>query len=144
MTSAPAFYTSCFSHIADKYGISAIQAIKAKNRELWPGEIMMSGYSLTDDLVEKVYNKLPKQPWPVKVHKQVADELGLNEMVVSNAIGYLIFKGRLLDQVYGYVFDKDENIVIEGKHFGRTEKEARIKFAEQKAMREKKFGVDSF
>lgn len=141
---SPAFYTSCFSHIADKYGISAIQAIKAKNRELWPGEIMMSGYSLTDDLVEKVYNKLPKQPWPVKVHKQVADELGLNEMVVSNAIGYLIFKGRLLDQVYGYVFDKDENIVIEGKHFGRTEKEARIKFAEQKAMREKKFGVDSF
>ena len=139
-----AFYTSCFSHTANKYGIAAIQAINAKNRELWPGEIIMSGYSLSESLIKKVYAKLPQQPWPIKVHKQVADELGLKEMVVSNAIGYLIYAGRLCDQVYGYVFDKEENIVAEGKHFGHTEKEAREKLAEQKIMREKKFGIDSF
>lgn len=139
-----AFYTSCFSHVANKHGIAAIQAIKAKNRELWPGEIMMSGYSLSENLIEKVYAKLPQQPWPIKVHKQVADELGLKEMIVSNAIGYLIYTGRLYDQVYGYVFDKDEKIIAEGNHFGHTEKEARDKLAEQKTMREKKFGIDSF
>ena len=139
-----AFYTSCFSYVAGKYGISSLQAIKAKNRELRPGEIMMSGYSLSDSLVEKVYKRLPQQPWPIKVHKQVADELGLKEMVVSNAIGYLIYTGKLYDQVYGYIFDKDENIIAEGNHFGHTEREARDKLIERKTMREKKFGIDSF
>ena len=139
-----AFYMACFTHVANKYSISAVQAIQAKNRELWPGEIMMSSYSLNMDLVERIYAKLPEQPWPVKIHQQIATDLGLKEMVVSNAIGYLIYTGRLCDQVYGYVFDKDENIVKEGKHFGHSEKEARDKLAEQKAMRQKKFGIDSF
>lgn len=139
-----AFYTSCFSHVAKKHGIASIQAIRAKNRELWPGEIMMSSYSLSEDLIEEVYSKLPQQPWPINAHKQVADELGLKEMIVSNAIAYLIYTGRLYDQAYGYVFDKDEKIVVEGNHFGHTETEARGKLAEQKAMREKKFGIDAF
>ena len=104
----------------------------------------MSSYSLSEDLIEEVYSKLPQQPWPINVHKQVADELGLKEMIVSNAIAYLIYTGRLYDQAYGYVFDKDEKIVVEGNHFGHTETEARGKLAEQKAMREKKFGIDAF
>lgn len=139
-----AFYTSCFLHVANKYGITAIQAINAKNRELWSGEIIMAGYSLSESLIEEIYAKIPPQPWPIKVHKKVADVLGLKEMVVSNAIAYLIYTGRLCDQVYGYVFDKDENVVAEGDHFGHTEMEARGKLAEQKAVREKKFGIDSF
>lgn len=139
-----AFYKACFNHVADKYSIKAIQAIQAKNNELWPGEIMMSSYALTDELIEKVFSALPKQPWPVKVHKQVAESLNLKEMVVSNAIAYLIYVGRLCDQVYGFVFDSDGIIVAEREHFGHTEEEAREKHEEQKAVREKKFGIDAY
>lgn len=139
-----AFYIACFDHIADKYSIKAIQSIQAKNRELWPGEIMKSSYGLMDELIEKVFYALPKQPWPAKVHKQVAEMLNLKEMVVSNAIAYLIYVGRLYDQVYGYVFDGNGNIVAERDHFGHTEEDARKKLEEQISIREKKFGVDSF
>lgn len=139
-----AFYIACFDHIADKYSIKAIQSIQAKSRELWPGEIMKSSYGLMDELIEKVFYALPKQPWPAKVHKQVAEMLNLKEMVVSNAIAYLIYVGRLYDQVYGYVFDGNGNIVAERDHFGHTEEDARKKLEEQISIREKKFGVDSF
>lgn len=139
-----AFYTATFGYVAKKHDIKAIQAIQAKNRELWFGEIMLSSYALTDEIIEKVFTALPKQPWPAKVHKQVAENLKLKEMVVSNAIAYLIYVGRLCDQVYGYVFDSDGNIVAEREHFGHSEEDAREKLEEQKAAREQKFGVDSF
>ena len=139
-----AFYTTCFSYVAKKHNIRSIQAIQAKNRELWTGEMLLSSYALTDEIVESVFAALPEQPWPAKVHKQVAEDLKLREMVVSNAIAYLIYVGRLRDQVYGYVFDGEGNIVAEREHFGHTEKEAREKLEEQKAAREKKFGVESF
>ena len=35
-------------------------------------------------------------------------------------------------------------LFVLGNHFGHTETEARGKLAEQKAMREKKFGIDAF
>lgn len=139
-----AFYTASFRFVADKHDIKAIQAIQAKNRELWSGEIMLSSYALTDEIIEKVFSVLPKQPWPAKVHEQVAENLNLKQMVVSNAIGYLIYVGRLCDQVYGYVFDSEGNIIAEREHFGHTEEEAREKLETQKATREQKFGVDSF
>ena len=139
-----AFYTACFNHAATKHNIAAIKAIQAKNRELWSGEIMLSAYSLTENRIESVFNKLPQQPWPVKIHKHVANELHLSEMTVSNAIGYMIYTGRLNYQVYGFVFDKNENIIAEGNHFGHTEEEARTKLIEQKEMYEKKFGIDAF
>lgn len=97
----------------------------------------MSGYLLSESLIEKVYAKIPQQLWSIKVHKHVADELGPKEMVVLNSIGYLIYAGRLCNQIYGYVFDKDENIVAEENYFGYTEKEAREKPAEQKIIRVK-------
>lgn len=139
-----AFYAASFCHVADKHDIKAIQAIQAKNRELWSGDIMLSGYALTDEIIENVFATLPKQPWPAKVHKQVAEKLNLKEMVVSNAIAYLIYVGRLCDQVYGFVFDSEDNIIAEREHFGHTEEEAREKLETQKATREQKFGVDSF
>lgn len=138
------FYKSCFNYVAGKHNIKALQAIHARNIELWSGETMMSSYALTEDVLEKVLNTLPKQPWPVKVHKQVAEQLNLKEMVVSNAIAYLIYVHKLYDQVYGYVFDRDGNIIAEGNHFGHTEKDAREKLASQKAIREKKFGINSY
>jgi len=138
------FYADCFSHAARKHEISALNAIKIKNRELWPSEMAMTSFSLTDELIEMVFSQMPKQPWPYKIHKMIAESLGLSDVLVSNAISYLIYKGRLFDQVYGYVFDQDENVVAEGQHNGRTEKEAREKLAINKTARERRFGTQAF
>lgn len=138
------FYTACFAHIEHKYQIKAIQAIRAKNLELWSGENVMSNFTLTHDVVESVYHALPEQPWLVGTHKQVAQSLSMSELVVSNAISYLIYLGRVHDQIYGFVFDADENVVAEGEHFGHTVEEALKMLRERKAMSEKKYGINSF
>lgn len=138
------FYTSCFSHIAEKYGIKAIQSIRAKNNELWSGEKMLSRYALSDEIVDRVFSAIPPQPWPPKIHKQIADALGLKQTIVTNAIGYLIYSGRLNDQVYGYVFDQEGNIIAEGEHYGHTENEARDKLGTQRAIRKRKYGFSDF
>lgn len=139
-----AFYTLCFAHVEHKYQIKAIQAIRAKNLELWSGEAVMSNFTLTYDLIEKVYQALPQQPWLIGMHKQVAQALGLTEYAVSNAISYLIYVGRVHDQVYGFVFDTDGNVVAEGEHFGHSIDEARKMVQERRSMSEKKYGLNSF
>lgn len=138
------FYSSCYSHIETKYGIASIKAIRAKSSQLWPAKEMQAALALTEELIESVYRHLPQQPWPFKIHQKVAESLNLNEVTVSNAISYLIYTERLYDQIYGYVFDKDGNIVAEGYHAGHTEEQAREKLVINKAMRERKFGINSF
>ncbi|MCD8147848.1 MAG: AIPR family protein, partial [Clostridiales bacterium] len=138
------FYTSCFSYMVDKYNISAIQAIRVANRKLWPSNMILTANLLNEDILNNVLAKLPPQPWAYGMHKLVAKELNINEMVVSNAINYLIYTNRLFAQVYGYVFDKEGNVVAEGTHFNHTELEARAKLEEQRLMREKKYGNGSF
>ncbi len=140
----PKFYSSCYSHIERKYRIASIKAIRAKSSQLWPEKEMQASLSLTEEVIEAVYRSLPQQPWPIKTHQKVAESLNLKELVVSNAISYLIYTERLYDQIYGYVFDKDGNIVVEGYHAGHTEEQAREKLVINKAMRERKFGINSF
>ena len=138
------FYSSCYAHVEAKYGITAVKAIRAKSSQLWPEKEIQASFSLTEEIIESVYRNLPQQPWPFKVHQNVAKSLKLNEVIVSNAISYLIYTERLCDQIYGYVFDKDGNIVAEGHHAGHTEEQAREKLIINKAMREQKFGIISF
>lgn len=101
---------------------------------------MLRHHSLSDEIVEKVLLELPEQPWPVRIHQQVAQKLGVKDIVVSNAISYLIYTGKVHAQVFGYVFDGEDNIVAEGEHFGHTEKEARENLKEQRSFQERKFG----
>ena len=61
------------------------------------------------------------------------------EIVVSNAIAYLIYTNKLNAQIYGYIFDSDDNLILEGEHFGHTEREARLKLKEQRDSYERKF-----
>ena len=89
--------------------------------------LKIDSYGLSNELVEKISKELPRQTWPVKVHKQVAEALGIKEMIVRNAISYLIYTGRAYGQAYGYVFDTDGNVVTEGEHFGYTIEDARKK-----------------
>lgn len=138
------FYEKLFVHIANKYSIKAIQSIAAKNRQLWSGEQTLPSYGLTNELVNEIAHLLPEQPWPAKVHKQIAASLNLKEMVVQNAISYLIYTGKAYRPVYGYVFDSSGNIINEGEHFGYTVEDARKKLEEQKLQNEMRFGVGAF
>ena len=101
---------------------------------------MLEELHLSDELLEQVRNKLPVQPWPIKIHERVAKELNLQINVVSDAIAYLIFTNKFSYQVYGFVFDEDGKVLAESEHFGRTVEEARIKQKELAAFYERKFG----
>ena len=134
------FYSSLFKFVAGKYSINSIQAIQAKNRLLWSGTALLEELHLSDELLEQVRNKLPVQPWPIKIHERVAKELNLQINVVSDAIAYLIFTNKFSYQVYGFVFDEDGKVLAESEHFGRSVEEARIKQKELAAFYERKFG----
>ena len=134
------FYSSLFKFVTGKYSINSIQAIQAKNRLLWSGTALLEELHLSDELLEQVRNKLPVQPWPIKIHDRIAKELNLQINVVSDAIAYLIFTNKFSYQVYGFVFDEDGKVLAESEHFGRSVEEARIKQKELAAFYERKFG----
>lgn len=136
---SPGFYSLCFKYLSDKYGVQSIEAIKNFNKKLWPGAKILATHKLSEEMLQKVMSELPAQPWPSKIHQQVANTLGVREIVVSNAIAYLIYTNKLNAQIYGYIFDSDDNLILEGEHFGHTEEEARIKLKEQRESYERKF-----
>ncbi len=133
------FFIQACDHVAKKYSIKDVKAIAAIRNRLWPKSTNLKSNKLSETIVDSVFEKLPPQPWPPKIHLQVANELGLQEITVSNAIAYLIFTGKLNYQIYGYVFDAEEKLVAEGEHFGHSELEARAKMEKQRRMYESKF-----
>jgi len=59
--------------------------------------------SVPESVLTKVAERLPKQPWPTGIHKQVAEELDLTSGEVSAAIQELIRRGQFHHQVDGVV-----------------------------------------
>ena len=53
------------------------------------------------ECIEEVAQRLPEQPWPTGIHKQVAEELSVTAGQVSYAIHELIRQGRFRNQVDG-------------------------------------------
>ena len=134
------FYTRVFIYVAGKHNIDSIKAIQAKNKRLWAGTALIKELKLSDELLERVENNLPAQPWPVNIHERVAQELKLPNNTVSDAISYLIYSNKLHYQVYGFVFDENGKVIAEGEHHGRSVEDARIKQKEQEAFFARKFG----
>ena len=62
---------------------------------------------LTDEIVEQVFMLLPKQPWPIGVHREVADKLNCDCRTVLAAIQTLITKKRCYMQKDGIVYNED-------------------------------------
>ena len=133
------FYLRSYAHISQKYGIKDIKAIDAIKNKMWPQATNLKSNKLSEDVLNSIFEKLPPQPWPPKIHSRIANELNIKEIIVSNAIAYLIYTGKLNYQVYGFVFDVEENIVAEGEHFGRNEDEARQKMKQQQRAFAEKF-----
>lgn len=59
-----------------------------------------------ETLILKVKDSLPAQPWPSGVHKMVAQQLGVSNKTVSEAIQILIQRGVFKRQVNGIVLEK--------------------------------------
>jgi predicted RNA-binding Zn-ribbon protein involved in translation (DUF1610 family) len=62
---------------------------------------------ITGELMERIRTRLPKQPWPTGVHREVAAELGISPSVVSRAIQELIKTGEFYPQENGVVLHPD-------------------------------------
>lgn len=61
-----------------------------------------------DELIERVKQKLPQQPWPTGIHKQIAQELGVTNHQVSYIINRLIRNGVFVPQIDGILYYKRE------------------------------------
>jgi hypothetical protein len=48
-----------------------------------------------DDLLSNVERLLPQGKWPVGIHRQVAETIGISRSVAFNAISTLILNGRV-------------------------------------------------
>ena len=68
-------------------------------------------YEMTPKFLSIVKEKLPKQPWPIGIHRTIATELGEQPTKVSHAISELIEDGVFHKQKDEIVYDKDGNIV---------------------------------
>ena len=60
----------------------------------------------TEDILEKVANELPKQPWPKNIHREIATKLQISNRAVHKAIDELIRVGRFSPQWKGKVIRK--------------------------------------
>jgi predicted RNA-binding Zn-ribbon protein involved in translation (DUF1610 family) len=58
----------------------------------------------TDDVIQKVKEKLPQQPWPKGIHKSIAEDLNLHPTLVNRAINELIRRGIFKPQIDGRLF----------------------------------------
>lgn len=68
-------------------------------------------YILTEEFIEKVRDNLPKQPWPVGTHTQVAKKIGEYTPKVSQAIHELILRGEFYEQKQGILYDLEGNVI---------------------------------
>lgn len=59
---------------------------------------------LSKEFLDLIAEKLPQQPWPTGIHKRVAQQLGLPNLLVSRAIQELIKRGVFLPQMDGKIY----------------------------------------
>ena len=62
---------------------------------------VLNDKKVDETTINMVQEKLPGQPWPTGIHKQVATELGISNGRVSSAISALIARGKFRQQING-------------------------------------------
>ena len=107
---------------SEKYGIEGYESILNRKNEFVVEDVsvkkkrkelkeQMKPLLVPDELLTKVDEKLPKQPWPTGIHIAVAKELNISIDIVSGAIRKLIRIGKRYYQHAGIVYDKNHQIV---------------------------------
>ena len=66
---------------------------------------------IDDDLIRRIKDALPPQPWPKGTSARVADELNISMNMVQQAIEVLINRCDVYAQRYGILYDKEGNVV---------------------------------
>lgn len=67
---------------------------------------------LTEEIIVRVSESLPPQPWSKGVHDRVAEEAGLPPQLVKKAINQLILRGVFMDQFRGQVCTTEEKLIL--------------------------------
>ena len=63
---------------------------------------------ITSELIEQVRTRLPKQPWPQGIHREIATEFEIPLSVVRRTIEELIRRGDFHPQENGVVQHRDK------------------------------------
>lgn len=93
--------------IAKKYKINDIETI-INRPDLLSNK---KNYHIDEELIEKVMNLLPAQPWPKKINEEIAKNIGIKPQTVSHIINILISSKRVYNQIDGELFDLEGNRV---------------------------------
>ncbi len=67
--------------------------------------------ALSSNFINEVDALLPKQPWPIGIHKEIAYKLHCKENKVSRAIGWLMFSKKRDRQKDGIVYGLAGNVI---------------------------------
>lgn len=109
------FTMSVIEQITNELLITGIESISKRNDNIFDKERKRRNqnkiFEVSEDFIEQVLQLLPKQPWPVGVHKIVAKELTVPGQKVSQTISVLIQRGVVHRQKDGIVYDKMGNII---------------------------------
>jgi hypothetical protein len=84
----------------------------AKERTEPVGDDIPFAKPFPDLLLEEIAKRLPEQPWPVGIHKQIADQMNLTPAAVSKGIQELIRRGKFSHQIDGILVEKPNNGVV--------------------------------
>lgn len=70
------------------------------------------GAELTEELIEKIKDMLPAQPWKPGMHRVLCSELGVRPSCVYDAIDVLIERGLVYKQQDGVVYDENGRVIM--------------------------------
>lgn len=96
---------------AISFSLSDFSSIKDRKDIIQNDDNEYCYMDLPEDFLISVKNELPAQPWPIGVHKPIAEKLKCTYKRVSAAISILIERGIVYKQVDGVVYDKDGNVI---------------------------------
>lgn len=107
------YILSLLKEAGELYGIQNYESIEKRRNIFITGvehDSKKDAY-ISDELVSKIDQLLPDQPWPIAIHCKIAKELGLKKDVVQAAIRKLIRLGKRNHQHSGIVYDKNSTII---------------------------------
>lgn len=74
-----------------------------------PRNFQFSRQPIDEAVLAKVEARLPKQPWPKGVHRQVRKDLQLSEKTYRRAVSELIRRGKFMRQIDGTLVPPHES-----------------------------------
>lgn len=104
------------SSLSKKYGVIGLDDVYKNGLEDDDNKINTSGIEVKNDFVSQVHMLLPKQPWPIGIHKDIASKLCCHPKKVLKAIDILIREHKFCKQFNGIVYNDDGNAIAVDKN----------------------------